>query len=127
MYQPYFNGGQYLNPYQMQPTNLIRVNGMDGAKAYQIAPNSTVALFDASDDIMYIKSTDNAGFSTVRVFAFKEMSSDNQSSTGDYISRKEFEDFRTEVLNYGQQLIQQKQAAEQHRRSTDTSRGNGKG
>lgn len=128
MYQPYFNGGQYLNPYQAQSSNLIRVNGMEGAKAYQIAPNSTIALFDSNDDIMYIKSSDSAGFPSIRVFTFKEMPLETLSSTTDnYISRKEFEDFKMEVLNYGQQLIQQKQTTEQHRRSTDTSKGNGRG
>lgn len=132
MYQPYY-GGQYMNPYQVQSNNLIRVNGIDGAKAYQIAPNSTVALFDANEDIMYIKSSDGAGFPTIRIFAFKEMipETPQATSTGDYISRKEFEDFKTEVLNYGQQLIQQRQKgqqqSEQSRRSTEQSNRNGKG
>ena len=57
------------NPY-MNNYNLIRVTGMDGAKAYQMQPNSTVALFDSSEDIMYIKSTDGAGFPTIRTFGF---------------------------------------------------------
>ena len=132
MYQPYY-GGQYMNPYQVQSNNLIRVNGIDGAKAYQIAPNSTVALFDANEDIMYIKSSDGAGFPTIRIFTFKEMIPETPQTapTGDYISRKEFEDFKTEVLNYGQQLIQQRQKgqqqSEQSRRSTEQSNRNGKG
>lgn len=50
---------------------LIRVTGMDGAKAYQMPPNSVVPLFDADNDIMYIKSTDGAGFPTIRAFAFQ--------------------------------------------------------
>ena len=45
-----------------QGMQLIRVTGMDGAKAYQMPPNSVVPLFDADNDIMYIKSTDGAGF-----------------------------------------------------------------
>lgn len=40
---------------------LIRVTGMDGAKAYQMPPNSVVPLFDADNDIMYVKSTDGDG------------------------------------------------------------------
>lgn len=50
---------------------LIRVTGMDGAKAYQMPPNSVVPLFDADNDIMYVKSTDGAGFPTIRAFAFQ--------------------------------------------------------
>ena len=41
---------------QMTTQNLIRVNGIDGAKAYQMPANSTVALFDNNEDIMYIKT-----------------------------------------------------------------------
>ena len=50
------------------PTTLTRVTGIDGAKAYQMTPNSTVALFDNNEDIMYIKTTDGAGFPTIRTF-----------------------------------------------------------
>lgn len=47
----------------MQPgMQLTRVTGMDGAKAYQMPPNPVVPLFDADNDIMYVKSTDGAGF-----------------------------------------------------------------
>ena len=56
-----------------QPSNgLIRVTGMDGAKAYQMPPNSVAALFDDANDIFYVKSTDGAGFPTIRVFDFFE-------------------------------------------------------
>lgn len=44
---------------------------MDGAKAYQMLPNSVVPLFDADNNIMYVKSTDGAGFPTIRAFAFQ--------------------------------------------------------
>lgn len=56
-----------------QPVNgLTRVTGIDGAKAYQMPPNSVAALFDDSYDIMYVKSTDGAGFPTIRIFDFFE-------------------------------------------------------
>ena len=45
---------------QTQTQNIIRVNGIEGAKAYQMNANSIVSLFDANEDIMYIKSTDGA-------------------------------------------------------------------
>jgi hypothetical protein len=63
---------QFQQRAQMQPgMQLIRVTGMDGAKAYQMPPNSVVPLFDADNDIMYVKSTDGAGFPTIRAFAFQ--------------------------------------------------------
>ena len=66
--------GQFNAQMQVQqPVNgLTRVTGIDGAKAYQMPPNSVAALFDDSYDIMYVKSTDGAGFPTIRVFDFFE-------------------------------------------------------
>lgn len=56
-----------------QPMNgLTRVTGMEGAKAYQMPANSVVALFDDANDIFYVKSTDGAGFPTIRAFDFFE-------------------------------------------------------
>lgn len=56
----YPNQFSTLTQPQMTTQNLIRVNGIDGAKAYQMSANSTVALFDTNEDIMYVKSTDGA-------------------------------------------------------------------
>ena len=87
--------------------NLIRVNGIDGAKAYQMPANSTVALFDSNNDIMYVKSTDGAGFPSIRTFSFTETKEEaKQVETTDYISRQEFEDFKKELMNNGKQSIQ---------------------
>ena len=57
--QPY---QQQIQNIQQEPQNLIRVNGIEGARAYNMPPNSTVALFDGNEDIMYIKTTDGAGY-----------------------------------------------------------------
>ena len=116
MYQPYYNSFQ---PYNQ---SLTRVTGIDGAKAYQMAPNSTAALFDANDDYLYIKSTDGAGFPTIRTFKFEEVLPTQMPAANDYISRKEFEQFRTEVLNYGKQFISAAATTEQQ-----SSEGNGSG
>lgn len=59
-------------PSSQQGNGLIRVTGIDGAKAYQMPPNSVAALFDDANDIFYVKSTDGAGFPTIRVFDFFE-------------------------------------------------------
>lgn len=41
---------------------IIRVNGEGGAKAYQMQPNSSVLLLDETAPIVWLKSTDGAGF-----------------------------------------------------------------
>ncbi len=133
MYQPYFNYQQplynnqsaYQNSYQ-QSTNLIRVTGYEGAKAYQMPANSTTALFDSNDDVMYIKSTDGAGFPTIRTFRFEELrATQTPIVNDDYISRKEFEDFKKEMLSYAKQSIQSTTGTKQ--KSTSNSSGVDKG
>ena len=114
---PYANllaQNQYYNPQmnnqqsfpQEQTQNLIRVNGIEGAKTYQMSANSTVALFDSNEDIMYIKTTDGAGFPSIRTFNFEEITQNEKSSgSQDYISRQEFEEFKKELMNNGKQSI----------------------
>ena len=103
-YNPQMNNQQIFP--QEQPQNLIRVNGIDGAKAYQMNANSTVALFDSNEDIMYIKNTDGSGFPSIRMFKFEEVNETTKSEEKqDYISRKEFEEFKKELMNNGKQSI----------------------
>lgn len=108
----------YQNPYipysqtnfqPQQNQSLIRVNGEDGAKAYQMGPNSVVPLFDANEDIMYIKITDGAGFGSYRKFKFEEIfnTPTQNSQSIDYVSREEFNQFKEEVMNNGKQFVQQ--------------------
>ena len=105
---PYYNQTMNNQPYvpQEPPQTLIRVNGIEGAKAYQMSANSTVALFDTNEDIMYVKSTDGAGFPSIRTFSFTEIKENTKATqTTDYISRQEFEDFKKELMNNGKQSI----------------------
>ena len=62
----------YYNYFQPQKQELIRVNGLEGAKNYPLSPGSTVALFDADSDTMFIKSMDAGGFPSIRTFTFVE-------------------------------------------------------
>ena len=111
MGQNQFYNPQMMNPTPVQPQeqtqNLIRVNGIDGAKAYQMPANSTVALFDSNEDVMYVKSTDGAGFPSIRTFEFTEkVNAEVKSPDVEYISREEFEEFKKELMNNGKQSIQ---------------------
>ena len=103
-YNPQMNNQQIFP--QEQTQNLIRVNGIEGAKTYQMSANSTVALFDSNEDIMYIKTTDGAGFPSIRTFNFVEITQNEKlSGSQDYISRQEFEEFKKELMNNGKQSI----------------------
>ncbi len=57
--QPFQSWGQNL-PRQ----EIIRVNGENGAKAYQMAPNSSALLMDESAPLVWLVQTDGAGYKT---------------------------------------------------------------
>lgn len=99
-------GYNYQTQNGIQQSSLTRVTGLEGAKAYQMAANSVAALFDASEDVMYIKSTDGAGFPTIRVFEFFERKEAPAAVPAEeYVSRKEFDELKTEVQKYGEQFV----------------------
>lgn len=113
MQQNQFSQFQQTQP-QIPTQNLIRVNGIDGAKAYQMTPNSTVALFDSNEDIMYVKSTDGAGFPQIRKFRFVEMqeSQTQQSENTNFVSREEFENFKKEIMSNDKQSVRKSESNE---------------
>lgn len=92
------------------PLMLTRVTGLEGAKAYQMPANSTVALFDNNEDLMYIKTTDGAGFPTIRTFAFNEVVANNNPvpDNVDYVTRDEFNKLKEELLNGKQSISRSK-------------------
>lgn len=93
----------YQNPYayqnHMYPMNngIIWVQGTEGAKAYQLSPNSNVILMDSEiDGRFYIKVADNVGMCTLRTFKFEEItnmptSSAKEVDLSQFITREEFE------------------------------------
>lgn len=48
----------------MPRQEIVRVNGENGAKAYQMAPNSSALLMDESAPIVWLVQTDGAGYKT---------------------------------------------------------------
>ena len=116
------NYSQTFNPnYNLStnPTQLIRVNGLDSAKAYPTTPNSTVALFDSNDDIFYIKTTDASNFPTIRKFRFTE-ETEVATPIPQYVTIEEFNKFKEEVLD-GKQFIS-KQPNNQNKRTYEPAK-----
>lgn len=66
----------YLNPFapyampqnmtqNMAQMQVVKVNGENGARAYQIGPNSSALLLDESGMMVWLCTTDGAGYKTV--------------------------------------------------------------
>lgn len=51
-------------------TNITFVNGIEGAKAFKLRPNSNVLLMDSDNYKFYIKSTDNFGIVNIKTYIF---------------------------------------------------------
>lgn len=97
MYQ--YNNFPY-NGFGMQQQQCIpKVNGIDGAKAYSLGPNSSIALFDGNSDLFFVKVTDSAGFPTIRTFRFEEVSQDQKPIEKDYVSREEMEEYVKQYIS----------------------------
>ena len=108
MNYPYYN----FQPFQ-QKQELIRVNGLEGAKNYPLSPGSTIALFDAESDTMYIKSMDAGGFPSIRTFSFMETTSKPTDTTETRLSAIEEEIASIkEVINGIKPISKQKQQAQ---------------
>ena len=77
---------QAVNVPQMQPTQpqvnqgLLWVSGEVGAKSYLVAPNSTVLLMDSDAQRFYLKSADNAGLPSLRIFEYNEVTNIQQNA-----------------------------------------------
>ena len=71
-YQPMGYGGPYGYPSggpQAFMGQVTRVNGKGGAEAFRMAPNSSVLLMDEHDPIVWLKTTDGAGYATVTPYS----------------------------------------------------------
>ena len=71
---PYFPANQYAQQYGMmgqqpqqmpQQMQVTRVNGENGARAFQIGANSSALLLDESGTLVWLVTTDGAGYKTV--------------------------------------------------------------
>lgn len=86
---------------------LLKVNGIEGARAFLTKPNSTIALFDANEDIMYIKTTDSANFPVIKCYSFTEVKEDNAQNVS-YVTEDDLTKFKEEVIKDVKQLVQQR-------------------
>lgn len=81
---------QYQGRFQGQ-TNITFVNGIEGAKAFQLSPNSNALLMDSDNSKFYVKSTDNLGVAKITSYSFTEdeisqASQASEQNTGDMLA-----------------------------------------
>lgn len=96
---------------QMQTTqsssgsNLTWVQGESAAKSYPVQPGQSILLMDSENPVMYIKSTDQSGMPLpLRIFDYTERKNEHTTNSNivttkdaDYVSRSEFDAFKSEI------------------------------
>lgn len=96
---PYGNsGGGMATPQAQQVGNIIWVSGEAGAKAYLVAPNTTVQLWDSEADVIYVKSADASGMPSIKVLDYTVRNNQPHNvpavqEVADYVTREEFNSF----------------------------------
>ena len=94
---PYYNPGSYQYP-PMAPTfqpfqqplaqtpqqNDVYVHGEQAAQSYPIQPGSTLRLWDDTADIFYMKTADQAGNITLRIFDYTERGTTKPQAQPDF-------------------------------------------
>ena len=104
-FQPYSPYPQ--NPYLQQPVQsnngINWVQGIEGAKAWQMQPSSNTMLLDSENDgIFYIKTSDNVGMCNLRTFKYEEITNQPKQSDNidmsEYVKKSELETLIANIL-----------------------------
>ena len=85
-----------LYPQYPMQSRIVRVSGKPGADAYQMAPNSEALLLDETAPIVWLKTTDGAGYP--RLVAY-DIVAHEEEKPADYKSLEERIKKLEELLN----------------------------
>ena len=104
-YYPTYQPQPQMPQAQTQPTSSrIWVSGEAGAKAYLLAPNTSVDLWDSESQTIYLKSADALGMPSMKIIDYtirdasatpkKEMP---EIDLADFVTKKDFEAFEDKI------------------------------
>lgn len=106
-YQPPISTPQpQINQNQNNP--IIWVSGEAGAKAYLVAPNTTVQLWDSEANCVYLKSADASGMPSMKIldYTIREQAqpqnipvvSEQAQTKADFVTHSELDDFEKKII-----------------------------
>lgn len=74
---------------QNVPNNngIIWTQGLEGAKAYLVAPNTTVTLWDSESPTIYVKTADANGIPSMRILDFTERTENVSKSNAEHVCK----------------------------------------
>ena len=130
-------GAQMSLPQPQVNQGLLWVSGEVGAKSYLVAPNSTVLLMDSDTQRFYLKSADNAGMPSLRIFEYKEvtnipqnapqaLNSDLKQLDDKYVTREEYEGLKSQykrIMERLDSMVSDNESVEPSAKSKSRGRG----
>lgn len=88
--------------------SLIWVSGEAGAKAYLVAPNTTVTLWDSEAQVIYLKSADATGMPSMKIIDYTIRNSTPQESTrephGEFAMKTDVESIRKDIVALNERI-----------------------
>ena len=120
-YNPYINnmGFPNSNPYSPNFNNSNNVslktfdyvNGIEGAKAYQVMPNQMIPLFDNDNPIVYLKQANLYGQATIKAYKLVDFDLQNKPvgqsniDTSNFVSLTEFNALKQDLEALKKELM----------------------
>lgn len=102
-----------------QNVNWIQVSGLEGARNQIVQPNQTAWMMDNNQPYFYVKSVDNVGSSTFRIFRFEEVADvvaeQPAADDSNYVKREEFEELKAKI----EQITASKKPAKASKEESD--------
>lgn len=109
-----------LDPYNLQRQQVIKVNGVNGANAFQMYPNSSVLLLDESAPRLFLAQTDGAGYKTITAYKLEPYIEPETISNADLLERI----IKLEEKINGQSNIRHDKQTESNKRDLKESKQN---
>lgn len=97
--QSYPQNYPQVAPQAPQQSGVIWVQGIEGAKAHPVAAGQSALLMDSEGDCFYLKTADQSGMPTMRVFDYKERLNTSpepkNADLSDFITKEELSHYVT--------------------------------
>lgn len=117
LYAPYVQAPmpQFQMPVpQCRPSDMTWVQGEAGMKAYMVAPNTRVILWDQDNPVIYIKTADANGVVSVKTLDYIERGSEQNANPiianteTEFVTKQDFESmkdgFQRQINRLGSQI-----------------------
>lgn len=106
----YPNYPSYYPNFNQPQQSILWCQGIEGAKAYPVGAGNSVLLMDSDSHNMYIKSADQAGVPSLRVFEYTEVTGKKEEApkidTSNFVTREELEEALAKLKPKKKKLIE---------------------